>query len=58
MDEVHALYQTGPPCNCDPRSICNLTTPGAELPPIYSTAQWQPAVCQYKVSTGQTKHFI
>lgn len=28
VDVVHALYQTGPPCNCDLRSICNLTTPG------------------------------
>lgn len=41
---VHALYQIGPPCNCDLRSICNLTTPGAWLPLLYST------VAAYRVS--------
>lgn len=37
---VRALYQTGPPCNCDLRSICNLSPPEAAAPVWSGRVQW------------------
>lgn len=62
-DEVHALYQSGPPCNCDLRSIVNLTYPGGVggRGSLTYTVGHSGTACRLSIHTAsgrQTQHFI